>query len=68
MWWKNQGFLEKKLGALNTTFIVLIPKEQSRDTFEDYRPISLCNLIYKLISKIIANILKGIMSCFVIEE
>jgi hypothetical protein len=33
-----------------------------------YRPISLCNLIYELISKIVANKLKGILSGFVSDE
>jgi hypothetical protein len=58
----------KILGALNTTFIALIPKKQDVDTFKDFRPISLCNLIYKVISKTIANRLKGIMSGIISEE
>jgi hypothetical protein len=46
----------KMLGALNATFIALILKKNDPSTFDDFRSISLCNLIYKIVSKIIANI------------
>jgi hypothetical protein len=48
--------------SLNSTFLALIPKENNPRTFGDYRPIALCNLCYKLISKVIANRIKPILS------
>jgi hypothetical protein len=55
-------------GCLNSTFLALIPKENNPTTFGDYRPISLCNLCYKLISKVISNRIKPIMSHGISEE
>ena len=44
--------------ALNSTFIALIPKVDCPTYFGDFRPISLCNLCYKLIAKVAATRLK----------
>jgi hypothetical protein len=55
-------------GALNSTFLCLIPKKQDVSSFEDFHPISCCNVIYKLISKIIARRLKPMLSEVIGEE
>ena len=55
-------------GALNSTFITLIPKYSHPEDLNDYHPISLCNLVYKLITKIIGNRMKPLLSCEVSSE
>ncbi len=43
------------LMAFNATFLTLIPKEKGMEDPGKFRPISLCNIIYKIITKVIAN-------------
>ena len=47
---------------MNYTHIVLIPKVKKPDKMSNFRPISLCNVIYKIISKVMTNRLKRILS------
>uniref|UniRef100_A0A803LHK0 CCHC-type domain-containing protein n=1 Tax=Chenopodium quinoa TaxID=63459 RepID=A0A803LHK0_CHEQI len=47
--------------AINDSYISLIPKFDCPMTMKDFRPIGLCNSIYKLITKCISNRLKPIM-------
>ncbi|KAL5553303.1 hypothetical protein UlMin_040704 [Ulmus minor] len=47
---------------INSSNIVLVPKSQSATTVNHYRPIAVCNVIYKVISKILADRLKPLLS------
>ena len=40
--------------VFNSTFLALIPKVDHPSSFEDFRPISLCNFVYKIMGKIIS--------------
>ncbi|XP_075659292.1 uncharacterized protein LOC142629211 [Castanea sativa] len=49
------------VNEINFTYIVLIPKIKVSEKITDYRSISLCNVIYKIIAKVLANHLKQIL-------
>jgi hypothetical protein len=55
-------------GALNATFLALIPKSDKPESFGGYRPIALCNLVYKIITKIIASRIKSCLSFGISKE
>ena len=48
-------------GCTNSTFLALIPKEANPSSFDRFRPISLCNSSYKILSKLLDNRLKPLL-------
>ena len=53
--WLNTGPLPS---PINHTFITLIPKVDSPKLITEFWPLSLCNVLYKVFSKVLANHLK----------
>ncbi|XP_074265385.1 uncharacterized protein LOC141587816 [Silene latifolia] len=47
--------------AANSTLVALIPKNQSPHSVTEFRPISCCTVYYKTVSKILANIMRGVL-------
>ncbi|KAH1098000.1 hypothetical protein J1N35_014921 [Gossypium stocksii] len=58
---------QKDIGAINGTNIVLIPKVQTPKNIRQFRLISLCNALYKIISKAIVNRFRKAI-CFSIDH
>ncbi|CAH9143761.1 unnamed protein product [Cuscuta epithymum] len=55
----ESGSLPKEL---NVTNLVLIPNKDKPENMGDWRPIALCNVVYKIFSKVLANRLKRILN------
>ena len=53
---------------INRTNITLVPKNKNSQRMTDFRPISLCNVVYKIISKTLANRLKVILPYIISEN
>ena len=51
------------LEAINHTYVALIPKKKWADYLVGFRQISLCNVVYKLVRKVIAN---NLTTCWLI--
>ena len=58
----NSGSILK---SINHTFIALIPKLNNLERVSDFSPIIFCNVIYKIIIKVITNHLKPMLNSII---
>ena len=56
------------LKSVNETLISLIPKTDSPTSITKFRPISLCNIIYKIISKALTNKFKSVLNYYISDS
>lgn len=59
------GFIPQ---VLNDTNVALIPKCDNPKSMTNLRPFSLCNITFKVLSKVLANRLKPLLSKCIVEE
>jgi hypothetical protein len=48
--------------SVKETIIMLLPKKENPELLKDFRPISLCNVIYKVVSKCLVNRLRPLVN------
>ena len=63
--WLNSGII---CPSFNHTYITLIPKAKCPKQVTEFRLIALCNIMYKLVSKVLANRLKKLLSDIISES
>lgn len=63
-WLEGEAFL----ADLNSTNVVLIPKKEGACKMRDLRPISLCNVLYKVMAKVLSNRLKVVLPDLINEK
>lgn len=54
-----------EIGSLKNTFVMLIPKRKNPTQVAGYRPINLCNVIYKIITKALANLILCVLEAII---
>jgi hypothetical protein len=54
--------------GVNSTFIALIPKVNSLQRLSDFRPISLVGCMYKVLAKVLANRLRGVLGSVISDS
>ncbi|GKV02024.1 hypothetical protein SLEP1_g14511 [Rubroshorea leprosula] len=62
--WENRKLVKGR----NSSFIALIPKKESPQGLGDFRPISLIECLYKIISKLLTNRLRKVMPLIISQN
>ena len=63
--WLNSGTI---CPSFNHTYITLIPKVKCPQQVTEFHPIALCNILYKLVSKVLVNRLKKLLPDIISES
>lgn len=63
-WFRTRTFP----GELNSTNVLLIPKKDNASCMKDLTPIVLCNVLYKILAKALANRLKAVLPELISEN
>ena len=59
----KKAFVSESIPAfLNTTLVTLIPKCNNPESLANFRPISLCNSVYKVISKVLVSRIRPLLN------
>lgn len=61
----DSGFMD---ACWKETVVVLVPKVKNQDHPSKFRPISLCQTIYKIVAKVFVNRMKGVMPKLIYEK
>lgn len=56
------GYLPREL---NVALLTLLPKRENATSMREFRPIACCTVLYKVISKVLANRLKGVLDTII---
>ncbi|PNX56231.1 cysteine-rich receptor-like protein kinase, partial [Trifolium pratense] len=65
--WDCDSYKSPGPDGINSTFIALIPKTDSPQRLNDFRPISLVGSLYKILAKVLANRLRQVMGSVISE-
>lgn len=61
IWLVTFSKTQKKIKYVNNTLIMLIPIVENLVLIKDFHPISLYNVVHKIVTKVLATKLRGIM-------
>lgn len=65
----NKLIMERALpDGINHTLVCLIPKTKQPETMQAMRPISLCNVLFRVLSKVLENRLKPCLSSIISDK